>query len=115
MRKLQRMSSDELLFRSRAAVKRWYEEVCDHLGSDSQGGMEPVPEGQIVFTDPWIDPDDQRAIGTRLQAEYPEYVEKICRTADAICNRQFILLGVPVRYGSNISWHADPSLQKSVA
>jgi hypothetical protein len=73
--------------------------------------MEPEADGQIVFTE-WIDAADHRVIGTRLQSEYPDYVKTIRKTADAICNRQFTLLGIPVRYGSRISWQADPLSRK---
>jgi Heparinase II/III-like protein/Heparinase II/III N-terminus len=111
--KLQRINSDELFFRSRAVLNRWYEEGCYGLGLDSQDGTDPASEGQIVFSDPWVNVDDHRAIGTKLRSEYPEYVEEMRDAADAICNRQFILLEVPVQYGPKIFWHADPLSRKA--
>ena len=109
-RKLLRMSSEEFFYRSKVAASRWYEEGCFKLGLQAVNGIclseAGVAEGEC--NQPWPRSGDYSCIAQRLCFEHARYVSEVQAAADAICRRQFTLLGVPVQYPSEISWIADP-------
>ena len=108
--KLLRMSSEEFLYRSKTVVGRWHEEARFKLGlfagdkiSLSGVGVTEAESDQL-----WPGSSDYTSIAQKLCSEHPAYLGEIREAADGICNGQFILLGVPVHYPSEISWIADP-------
>ena len=109
LRKLRRMSPDELRARSRYLMARYCEEAGHRLGLERNPDRDVSPDAaSSTFKDPWIDQDEQRAVVDELRAKHPDYVEELIKTADAICRHEFTLFGSVVRYGETVEWQADP-------
>jgi hypothetical protein len=108
--KLLQMSSEEFLYRSKAVVGRWREEGRWKLGLHTDYGirLSPLDVSETCFDGLWSGSSGFAAIVQKLRSEHPAYGREIRAVADAICQRQFRLLGVPVQYGPKISWRADP-------
>jgi hypothetical protein len=108
--KLLRMSSEELLYRSKAVVGRWHEECRFKLGLPAGNGMclSELSVTESKCKQLWAGSVDYTPIAQKLCSEHPGYLSEIRAAADAICKRQFTLLGVPVQYPSGLSWIADP-------
>ena len=112
--KLLRMSSEEFLYRSKTVIGRWHEEARFKLGLFAGDGisLSGVSVEEAESNQLWPCSSDYTSVAQKLCSKHPAYVGEIREAADGICNRQFILLGVPVHYTSEISWIADPLSRK---
>ncbi len=115
LRKLRHLSLGEVGSRSRSMLRHWWEERCDAIGLRQN----PAPaflsgsSQESAFEHPWLDPAKQVHGVNLLQERFPTYVEDIQAAARAVCNRQFTFFGVPVQYGAQIPWCADPPSGKA--
>lgn len=114
LRKLLNVSLDEISFRSKAVLKRWYEGGCYTLGLERnpQARLLPVDPEDIVFQNPWVDSKELEPFLSVCQSSYPDYVRATRQAADRICDRQFTLFDIPVQYDGRLPWCADPISRK---
>ncbi len=108
LHKVSRASRREILFRSEAMINRWIEEGCFNLGFNRLPYVNEIKAGSAVFDSSLTKPVADESTVSELRARYPSYVREIQRIADMACDREFVLLGVPVRYGAKMSWCSDP-------
>jgi Heparinase II/III-like protein/Heparinase II/III N-terminus len=108
LRKVIRATPGEMLFRADAFVNRWIEEGCFSLGLNRLLGLSEIKTGSGVFDSASMKPAADESTVSEMRLKYPAYVQEIQRIADMACEREFILLGVPVRYRNKISWCSDP-------
>ena len=110
LRKLRRMRAEELLFRTKAVLGRWYEQGYHALGfrEDRYARFLLADQKECVFDNPCIDSEEQKSLVNLLRSTHRMYVEEIREAANAACEGQFTILGRSVRYGRQISWCADP-------
>jgi hypothetical protein len=103
-----RTTPREIVFRSEDIVKRWLEEGCFNLGFNRLPDLNEINAGSAVFDSSLMKPAAEESTVSDLRAKYPGYVQDLQRIADMACAREFVLLGVPVRYGTKVSWCSDP-------
>src|SRR4051794_5671096 len=107
-RKVQGMSREELLVRSRQEAGKRADEILSRAGYDFASRVSRISEearSAHFFFEPGQVPSIVSALSTRL----PEQVEQIVSRANRICERRFDLLGFEnLDFGKEIDWHLDP-------
>jgi len=79
------------------------------LGDKQTDSISISPErNQDNFEGLWNTENDREALARLVKSKDPTYFLEIQEAADAICNRKFVFLGVPVEYPQRIQWKADP-------
>jgi hypothetical protein len=108
LRRLKRTTPQEIGFRSRAMVGRWYEERQHMLGL----ARDPAPRlvrpaaGAFVFKNPFQ--GDPREVAAALRGE-KAYVARTRLAADDTCANRFRFFGRTFSYGAGpLPWRADP-------
>ena len=106
--KVQSMSRDELLVRSRQEAGKRTDELLSRAGYDFAGRVSLSP-GQAPSTNFFFQPEQVPSIVSALGARLPEQVEQIVSQANRICEHRFDLLGFEnLDFGREIDWHLDP-------
>lgn len=113
LRKVVRATPREMLFRSEALVNRWIEEGCFNVGFNRLPDLNEITARNVVFDGSPMSSTADESTVSKLRVHHPGYIREIQRIADMACAREFMLFGVPVRYGAKISWCSDPMSGKN--
>src|SRR4051812_3116612 len=107
-RKVQGMSREELIVRSRQGAGKRIDEVLSRAGYDFAGRTSLV-RGQALPPHFFFESEQIPSIVSALSTRLPEQGEQIVSRANRICERRFDLLGFEnLDFGREIDWHLDP-------
>lgn len=129
IKKLRKMSADELVFRAGVLGYKKIEKIKHMLSLDAltdEGFLkyyvniaDKTPEALLKYmrgrrnVEFFVKTYAREKMLAIIDKYYPEVIDKARKKADKICNYEFSFLGVDVRYSDiSFSWHTDPISHK---
>jgi len=110
--RLQGMSRQEILSRSKLELAKRTDELLSRVGYDFSGHV-GVREGQVRAPRFFFAQEEIPSVISTLTARLPQEVEQIVVRANRICKHRFDLLGFDnLDSGTQIDWHLDPIHKK---